>query len=196
MCWTNPLRLVIGRSTVRIPPRLQKPQVKAAISGVADCAAATGGHSFGWITAPQAHLPRFATEESVWLMERPSMGLLRRPTRKCGRRKIAGPAGRAHIRARSEKPTCGYAAIPHVVARDCHSLLGQLMGHGPAGGAGWSLGPQPGDAWVGCIVWSTASSSSAIRLSRSTWSRRRAPNASMILAASWRRRLKRRSTAV
>jgi hypothetical protein len=143
MCWTNPLRLVIGRSTVRIPPRLQKPQVKAAISGVADCAAATGGHSFGWITAPQAHLPRFATEESVWLMERPSMGLLRRPTRKCGRRKIAGPAGRAHIRARSEKPTCGYAAIPHVVARDCHSLLGQLMGHGPAGGAGWSLGPQP-----------------------------------------------------
>jgi hypothetical protein len=36
----------------------------------------------GWITAPQAPL-RFAMLESVWLIERPSMGLLRRrPTGK------------------------------------------------------------------------------------------------------------------
>jgi hypothetical protein len=34
-----------------------------------------------------------------------------------------------------------------------------------------------------------------VRLSRSTWSRSRAPNASMIPAASWRRRLNWRSTA-
>ena len=61
--------------------------------------------------------------------------------------------------------------------------------------------PAPGggrchsQAWVGCMVWSTTASSSADRESRSTWSRSRAPKASMTRAASWRRRLKRRSTA-
>ena len=44
------------------------------------------------------------------------------------------------------------------------------------------------------MAWSTTASRSAVRVSRSTWSGRRAPNPSMILAASWRRRLRRRST--
>ena len=50
------------------------------------------------------------------------------------------------------------------------------------------------NAVVGCIVWSTTASSSADRVSRSTCSRRRAPNASIVLAASYLRRLNRRST--
>jgi SnoaL-like domain len=41
------------------------------------------------------------------------------------------------------------------------------------------------DAWVGCMVWSTAPRSSTAKLSRSTWSRSRAPNASIIRVASW-----------
>src|ERR671923_238348 len=43
------------------------------------------------------------------------------------------------------------------------------------------------NAVVGCIVWPTTASSSADRVSRSTCSRRRAPNASIVLAASYLR---------
>ena len=39
------------------------------------------------------------------------------------------------------------------------------------------------DALVGCMVWSTAASSSADNVSKSTSSRRRALNLSMVLAA-------------
>jgi hypothetical protein len=38
-------------------------------------------------------------------------------------------------------------------------------------------------AWVGCIVWSATARSSTVRVSRSTWSRRRVPKAAMVRAA-------------
>jgi hypothetical protein len=47
-----------------------------------------------------------------------------------------------------------------------------------------ACGRSHSDTWVGCIVWSATASSSTVRASRSTWSRRRALNASMVLAAS------------
>jgi hypothetical protein len=63
---------------------------------------------------PPVTLPRYATLESVWPIESPSMGLLRRPPTggivEDGR--LSRPCGPgAHSRA-SEKPVCGFAAIP------------------------------------------------------------------------------------
>ena len=61
---------------------------------------------------------------------------------------------------------------------------------GPAGGRAYrgSLGLAGGRshsvAWVGCMVWSTTASSSALRVSRSTSWRSRALNAAMVRAAS------------
>jgi len=73
---------------------------------------ATGRHSYRWIIPPRTYPPGCATWESVWLIERPSPGLLRRPTPgemvEDGR--LGRPHGRARIRAHRGNPTCGYAA--------------------------------------------------------------------------------------
>jgi hypothetical protein len=58
----------------------------------------------------------------------------------------------------------------------------------------WPVGRSHSVAVVGCIVWSTTASTSADGVSRSTWSRRRVLNASMVRAVWHLRRLKRRST--
>jgi hypothetical protein len=50
------------------------------------------------------------------------------------------------------------------------------------------------ETWVGSMVWSTTASSSADSVSRSSSARSRALKASMVLAASYRCRLNRRST--
>src|SRR4029450_197595 len=62
---------------------------------------------------PRVTLPRYATEESVWPIQSPSMGLLRRPTTseimEDGRfSRPYGPG--AHSRA-FRKPGCGFAAF-------------------------------------------------------------------------------------
>ena len=43
------------------------------------------------------------------------------------------------------------------------------------------VGRSHSDAWVGCMVWSTTACSSAARVSRSIWSRRRALNTSRLV---------------
>src|SRR5829696_7393102 len=68
--------------------------------------------------------PRYATLESARSIDRPSMGLLRRPTP--GEIVEGGRLGRpcgpgALSRAISEKPTCGYAAILNLSLY--HSLI-------------------------------------------------------------------------
>jgi hypothetical protein len=70
------------------------------------------------------------------------------------------------------------------------SWLGPLLA-----GAACTSGLSQGEAVVGCIVWSTTAISSAESASRSTSSRKRVLNTSTVLAASYLRRLKRRSTS-
>jgi hypothetical protein len=79
-------------------------------------------------------------------------------------------------------------------------VLSRPRGVGRALLLGVSEEPCPEDrsqseARVGSMVWSTTASSSVERVSRSTWSRRRVENTSMVLAAWYLRRLNRRSTA-
>jgi hypothetical protein len=54
--WTDALRLVIGGSRVRTPPRAPNCRSEAT-SGIAGCAAVTGGHSFGLDRAAGAPAP-------------------------------------------------------------------------------------------------------------------------------------------
>jgi hypothetical protein len=72
------------------------------------------------------------------------------------------------------------------------SELAQPLPNWPFGAR--AAGRSHKDAVVGCIVWSATASSSADNVFRSTSSRSRRLNASTVLAASYLRRLKRRST--
>jgi hypothetical protein len=75
----------------------------------------------------------------------------------------------------------GYAAVVlglgQLLGRDSSSLV---VAAAPSGGCGRSHN----DAIVGCTVWSTTASSSALSASRSTCSRSRAAKASTVRAAS------------
>jgi hypothetical protein len=97
-------RLVIGRSRVRIPPRAPKPQVRGHFCPC-DCAAATGGHSFGWTTRSRRPSPRryvgVRPIDSSPVDGPPSSA---HSGRNCGRRTI-GPALRAGRAARAMRET-------------------------------------------------------------------------------------------
>jgi hypothetical protein len=105
---------------------------------------------------------------------RPVVG---RPRRGRGGGSAAAPRRRVRRRSGARRPNRLDGGAPYRVGRGL-----------TAGGRSHS------QAWVGCMVWSTTPSSSPCRAPRSTWSRRRPANASRVRAASWRRRLKRRST--
>jgi hypothetical protein len=68
-----------------------------------------------------------------------------------------------------------------------HVGVAQLSRPWPLCGA-CAAGRSHSDAVVGCIVRSATVSSSAVSVSRSTWSRSRALNASTVLTASYLRR--------
>ena len=81
----------------------------------------------------------------------------------------------------------------HLVVSDINAARSQLVEWGVEvsevetyGGVyqAWGDRRSHSDARVGCMVWSTTASSSAVRVSRSTSSRRRALNAAMVVAAS------------
>src|SRR6266540_146050 len=83
--------------------------------------------------------------------------------------------------------TDGETAVGGDAARDAPVVLWSW--------GGLTDGRSHSDTLAGCMVCSTTPSSSAVRVSRSTCWRSLALNAAIVRAASYRRRLKRRSTA-
>jgi hypothetical protein len=109
-------------------------------------------------------------------------------------RRVVGIAGRSHTTSPAVNPT----HEPQIQGLGCWvdwaSILWGRAAATPYRARGAAGGRSHSEARVGCIVWSTTASNSAARASRSTWSRSRTTNASTVRAASYRRRLKRRST--
>src|SRR4029453_4301230 len=74
----------------------------------------------------------------------------------------------------------GHEGLVHNAVRTVRGVAScQAAGEAPGMRCSWDPlpdGRSHSDAWVGCMVWSTTASSSAVRVLRSTWSRRLAPN--------------------
>jgi hypothetical protein len=102
----------------------------------------------------------------------------------------AGPLGPVDLdHPRPGRPETGSAPapsqpVPSSRHRQYHSQVGDRPPAGPAAAVGRVSGRSQSNARVGCMVWSITVSSSPLRVSRSTSSRRWALKASMVRAAS------------
>ena len=129
------IRLVIGRSSVRIRPRAPKLQVRGQFWRYR--LGGSNRRSFLWLNVRAgAHPPRFAMEESVWLIEHPSWASFVGPRRAelWKTDDWAGPAGRARF-AQSQKNQAAASPPNHNSRRAMDGAIqGMPKGTAPSGG--------------------------------------------------------------